>query len=211
MDGHSGSDRRFTSIEENAEHIIDYIDENCGGKVLLIGGLSLGAQVLLEILSRRSGTCRYALIESAMVLPSYVAHAMIRAAFGAGYGLIRHRWFSKVQFQSLHIKQDLFEDYYRDTCGIKKVDMIAFLEASTEYSLKKTIRDCSAAVHIFFGQKETLGIKKSAEKIMEMIPGSNLKEMAGKYHGEFSINHADAYVKEIKHIMTDPFTVSYPV
>ena len=59
LDGHAGSDRTFTSIESNAEELIEYIDANCGGRVLMIGGLSLGAQILLEVLSQRSDICRY--------------------------------------------------------------------------------------------------------------------------------------------------------
>ena len=46
LDGHAGSDRPFTSIEENASGIISFIDEQLGGSVSLIGGLSLGGQVL---------------------------------------------------------------------------------------------------------------------------------------------------------------------
>lgn len=201
LDGHSGSDRQFISIEENADYIISHIDRYLGGKVLLMGGLSLGGQVLLEVLSKRNDICKYALVESAMVMPSSFTHAMIRPAFGASYGLIKHRWFSKLQFKSLHIKQDLFEDYYRDTREIKKDDMISFLRANTAYSLKESIKNCSADVHIFFGQKETPGIKKSAGKIMDMIPGASLKEMAGMYHGELSINHSDDYVSEIDYIL----------
>ena len=201
LDGHSGSDRKFTSIEENAEEIITYIDEHFGGKVLLIGGLSLGGQILLEILSRRGDICRYAIIESAMVIPAPFTHAMIRPAFGASYGLIRHRWFSKLQFRSLHMRPELFEDYYADTCGIRKEDMISFLRANTEYALKESIRDCIAEVHIYIGQKETRGIRKSAEQIKERIPGSGLKVMKGMHHGEFSINHPEDYVKTVTGIL----------
>ena len=53
LDGHADSDRDFTTIEANAEEIIAFIDEQVGGSVDLIGGLSLGGQVLLEILSKR--------------------------------------------------------------------------------------------------------------------------------------------------------------
>ena len=49
LDGHAGSDENFTTIEDNAAEIISFIDRNFGGSVLLIGGLSLGAQVLLEM------------------------------------------------------------------------------------------------------------------------------------------------------------------
>ena len=65
LDGHAGSDRAFTSIEDNAGEIIRYIDEKLGGSILLIGGLSLGGQILLEMLSQRRDICRYALVESA--------------------------------------------------------------------------------------------------------------------------------------------------
>ena len=51
LDGHAGSDRPFTTIEENASEIISFIDKNLSGAVLLIGGLSLGGQILLEMLS----------------------------------------------------------------------------------------------------------------------------------------------------------------
>ena len=48
LDGHAGSDRSFTSIEENVSEIIEFIDKDLGGSVLLIGGLSLGGQILLS-------------------------------------------------------------------------------------------------------------------------------------------------------------------
>ena len=70
LDGHADSDRAFTSIESNAEDLIEFIDREYSGKVLLIGGLSLGAQVLLEILSKRKDICKYAIVESASVVPS---------------------------------------------------------------------------------------------------------------------------------------------
>ena len=140
LDGHARSDRPFTTMEENAAEIISFLDEHLGGKALLIGGLSLGGQILLEMLSQRIDICSYALVESAAVIPSKLTHALIAPAFGSSYGLIKNRAFAKLQFQSLHIKPELFEDYYRDTCLIKKQDMIAFLEANTSYSLKDTFR-----------------------------------------------------------------------
>ena len=45
LDGHAGSDAPFTSIEDNAARIIAHIDEHFGGKVLAVGGLSLGGQI----------------------------------------------------------------------------------------------------------------------------------------------------------------------
>lgn len=201
LDGHAGSDRPFTTIEDNAAEIISFIDEQLGGSVLLIGGLSLGGQILLDMLSRRRELCSYALVESAAVLPSRLTNALIDPAFGSSYGLIRNKVFARLQFQSLHIKPELFEDYYRDTCLIKKQDMIAFLKANTSYALKESVRDTAAKLHIYVGEKETGEILRSAEAICRALPSAVLYRLPGLRHGEFSINHADRYADAVRQII----------
>ncbi len=203
LDGHTKSNCDFTSIEENAKRIIKFIDKQFGGSVVLIGGLSLGGQIVLEILSQKNDSCQYALIESASVVPSKFTHAMIKPAFGSCYGLIKHKWFSKLQFKSLRMKQELFEDYFRDTCGISKSNMIAFLEANTLYSIKPSIADCSAKSYVFVGEKENRAMRKSAKIIHEKLQGSLLQVLPKMYHGEFSINHSEYYASTIREIVTN--------
>jgi len=201
LNGHANSDKNFTTIEDNAEDIIDFIDEQCNGSVLLIGGLSLGGQILLEILSQRKGICKFALVESALVVPSKFTCSMIKPAFGSCYGLIHHKWFSKLQFKSLRIDPDLFEDYFRDTCGITKPNMIAFLQANSLYSLKETIKSCTTKIHIVVGEKENTSMKRSAKLIHENSPDSTLQILPKLYHGEFSINYAADYKNKVLEII----------
>ena len=200
LDGHADSDRPFTSIEDNAAEIIGFIDEYCHGKVMLIGGLSLGAQILLEILSQRNNICRYAILESAAVIKSKLTNALIRPAFGWSYGLIKNKSFARLQFKSLHMDEKLFEDYYRDTCKIKKADMIAFLKANTSYSLNNNIKDAQAQIHVFAGERETKTILKSVNVLKSAIPQCTECILPGLYHGEFSLNHPGQYVEYIKKI-----------
>ena len=201
LDGHAGSDKPFTTIENNASEIIEFINSEFGGSILLIGGLSLGGQILLEILSQSKNICKYAIVESALVIPSKFTYSMIKPAFGSCYDLISYKWFSKLQFKSLRINPDLFEDYFRDTCDISKGNMIAFLQANSLYSLKESFRDCSAKVHIFVGKKENQVMRKSATIIHEKLKDSFLQVLPQMYHGEFSINHADDYVSKIAEII----------
>lgn len=201
LDGHAGSDRPFTTIEDNADEIIAFIRTHLGGHVAMIGGLSLGGQILLSILSRRRGICRYAIVESASVIPSRSVHALIGPAVACSYGLIRHRSFAKWQFASLHMNQDLFEDYVRDTCRIRKDDMIAFLRASTAYALDTSVTDTDAKVYVFAGGKEGCRILRSADRICEAVPGCVKTILPGLYHGEFSINHPSEYVRTVSDIM----------
>ena len=195
LDGHAESDGPFTTIEDNATRLISYIDTHFGGQVAILGGLSLGGQVALEMLTQRPDICRFALIESALVKPSKLAAALIGPAFGMSYGLIRQKWFAKLQAAYLGIPKDLFEDYYRDTCAIAKADMIAFLKANCAYEIKTDLAKTTAKVKIVAGAKEQKNILDSAKLLCRTIPGSQIEILPSLRHGDLSINHPGSYVR----------------
>lgn len=199
LDGHAGSDRPFTSVEDNALELLAFIDSRFGGSVLLAGGLSLGGQVLLEMLARRPGFCRFALAESAAVIPSPITAALAGPAFACSYGLIRGRHFSRLQFRSLHMKEDLFGDYYRDTCAIRREDMVSFVKASASYAFRPPAG--GVKLHVFAGGKENRRILRSAEKLRREVPGCRVTVLPGLYHGEFSLNHPDLYARTVTEII----------
>ncbi len=198
LDGHSGSDRSFTSIEKNSDEIIDYINSNLGGHIHLIGGLSLGGQILLEILSKKNDICDFAIIESASVIPSKITSKFIKPAFSISYGLIKKKWFSKLQFKSLKIRKDLFEDYYNDTCNILKKDLIAFTLASLNYEIKDSLENIKAKTIVIVGEKERKIVKKSAIKINQKNKNSEIEILKNYYHGDLSLNNPDEYIKIIE-------------
>ena len=195
LDGHADSDAPFTSIEENAARLISYIDDRFGGQILAIGGLSLGGQIALEMLSQRKDICRYALLESALVKPMKLTAALIGPTFGASFGLIKQKWFSKLQAEYLGIPRELFDDYYRDTCKIGKADMIAFLKANSLYTIKPSLSETTAKVRIVAGSKEQKNIRDSAKLLHRVIPGSQMEIMSGLRHGDLSINHPEIYAQ----------------
>jgi len=197
LDGHADSDAPFTSIEDNAARIIAHIDEHFGGNVLAVGGLSLGGQIAVEMLTQRPDICSFALIESALVKPMKLTHALIKPAFGMSYGLIKQKWFAKMQATYLGIPKTLFDDYYRDTCKISKEDMIAFLKSNSAYSIKPALRDAQAKVHIVFGSKEQSLIRTSGRLLNRMIPGSTMEVLPGYRHGDLSLNHPQAYAQKL--------------
>ena len=197
LDGHADSDAPFTSIEDNAARLIAYIDEHHGGSVYALGGLSLGGQIAVEMLTQRPDICRFALIESVLVKPMKLTHALIKPTFGMSYGLIKQKWFAKLQAAYLGIPRKLFDDYYRDTCKITKEDMIAFLKANCAYSIKPALRDTQAKVHVVFGSKEQASISTSGKLLNRMIPDSTLEVLPGYRHGDLSLNHPEQYAQRL--------------
>lgn len=200
LDGHSGSDRDFTSIESNANEIIEYIDNNYNGNVKLIGGLSLGAQILLDILSKRDNICEYTIIESALVYPMKMTNKVIESSINMSYRLINKKWFSKLQFKSLKIKEELFDKYYIDSSNITKDNMISFLKANSNYHLKNIKTNKSKSI-VIVGSKERPIMIKSAKIIHDELINSELEILSGYYHGDLSINHPNEYAEKVKKLI----------
>ncbi len=196
-DGHADSDADFTGIGVNARRLLDLIDREYGGSVLLIGGLSLGAQILTEMLTLRESPCRYAVIESAAVIPSRLTGALIGPALTSSYGLVRQEWFARLQFRSLHLREDLFGDYYRDTVKISKDNMTAFLKASSAYRAESGFGNTRADVRVVVGAREQKRMLRSARLLHGLLPGSRLEIKDGLYHGEYSLNRPEQYVRDL--------------
>jgi len=198
LDGHGDSGAPFTTIEDNAAKLITYIDTHFGGQVTALGGLSLGGQVALEMLSQRPDICRFALIESALVKPSKLTHALIGPTFGMSYGLVKRRWFAQMQAAYLGIPKALFENYFQDTCAIPKADMIAFLKANCIYEIKPSLSATSAKVKVVAGSREQKSILDSAKLLHSTIPKSELEILTGLRHGDLSLNKPEFYAQILK-------------
>ncbi len=203
LNGHADSDNHFTTIEKNAKDITEYINNHLQGKVYAICGLSLGAQILIEMLSQNNTICNYAVIESALVIPMRITHHFIDFTIDKTYSFIEKRWFAKLQFHSLNMKKEYFENYYSDSCKITKENMIAFLKANTSYSIKESLQKTNAKVLILVGSKEQKRMKDSAKIIEKSISDSKLEILTGYTHGEISLNHAHEYVRKLEQLFME--------
>ena len=203
LDGHAGSDRNFRSIEDNAEEILRFIDETCGGKVLLLGGLSLGAQIVTEILSRRKDACAFAIVESACVIPMKATAALLKPALALSYPLVKMKWFARLQFRALNIKPSLFERYFADSKAVSRENMLAFLRANCLYQAKESLRECRSTVIVAVGSRERSVMKKSAKTLCDLLPRSRLLFLSGFSHGEWSVNYGKDYAAALRELVAE--------
>ena len=59
----------YVSTEDSALEILDYIKANCGGKLFAIGGVSLGGQIAIELLSSDSEIAEKVIIDGSLCIP----------------------------------------------------------------------------------------------------------------------------------------------
>ena len=107
-----------------------------------------------------------------------------------------------MQAAYLGIPKTLFDDYYRDTCAIGKKDRIAFLKANSAYSIKPSLQNTKARVHIVFGSKEQSAIRLSARILSQRISNSTAESMPGYRHGDLSIHHPAQYAQMISDLVS---------
>jgi pimeloyl-ACP methyl ester carboxylesterase len=199
LDGHGedGSET-FISIQKCAEELIGYIENDCGGKVFAIGGLSIGAQITVETLSKKSDITQYAIIESALTIPIKGTTAITVPAYQLLYGLIKRRWFSKMQAKSLCVPDELFETYYQDSQKISKQSLINLTLSNGNYRLKPSIAATHAKVLVIVGSDEIKVMKESAELLHRTIPKSQLYIAKNMKHGQLSLVHTEQYINLLK-------------
>ena len=196
IDGH-GEDfgMNFISIENSAGQVVQYIRENLNGHVFAICGLSLGAQITVEILSRDKNIAEYAVIESALVYPIKTIVKLSLPMFSLSYGLIKKRWFAKLQANSMKLPEDLFADYYKDSMRMTKESLIQMTKSNGCYAIPADLKNTKAKTLILTGEKELTVIKKSAKRLNDTISGSSLLVVEKIGHGEISLTYADRYIE----------------
>ncbi|MFT9055606.1 MAG: alpha/beta hydrolase [Ethanoligenens sp.] len=201
IDGHDDDgDTTFCSIADSAEKLIAYVDKSCGGQVYALAGLSIGAQIIVEVLARREKITRFAVIESALVYP-IPASGLMAALTPLVYGLLKYRWFAKQQAAVLQIPDAAFERYYTSSLRMSCMSLRNITRSNGRYPLPSHIEATDAKVLILVGGKEIGIMKKSAVRLHEAIPGSVLHVLPGWKHGAASLIHTDVYL----HLLQDLF------
>ncbi len=184
LDGHGEAyQTTFTTIAKCAEQCIAYIEEHLQGKIFALCGFSIGGQIVVEILSRANHIAEKAIIESALVQPLSALYQRMNRIAVMSYGLIRYRWFAKMQAQQMYIEDALFEHYYRDSMRISKASFANMIEENSQYRLPETFKHTSAKVLVLCGGKELAAMQESAEQIAAAVPGSYLQKVAECGHG----------------------------
>ena len=188
----------FVSIENSADRLMEYIMSHCGGRVFALGGLSIGAQIALEVLSKQADIAQFAILESALVCPIPGTKILTVPICRMSYGLIKKRWFSKLQAKELCVPLDMFEKYYSDSIKMSKQSLENTILSNGTYQLKAEIKNTKAKTLVIVGGKEKNVVKKSAQILHRAIPASQLHIAVNMKHGELSLAHPGQYVNIVK-------------
>jgi len=163
---HGGSRGDLFSINESADQIAGLIAKKGKGKIVIVIGFSLGAQVLIAMLSKNPQIIDYAMINSALVRPISFKKLLLKSIM-LTHPLIKNKVFSKIQAKSMYIPKDYFDIYYQESCGISKEAFARILDENMSFSIPQNFKNASSRILVTVGEKEGDMMKKSFEDIVK--------------------------------------------
>ncbi|MCC3356057.1 alpha/beta fold hydrolase [Bacillus sp. REN16] len=167
LPGHGKSIAIPFSIENSAERVVNLIEEKSNGKKVILIGFSLGAQIIVQLLSMKPNLIDCAIINSALVRPMTYAMKWIQPTIKLSAPLIKKRWFSKLQAKTLYVSDNDFEKYYEESSQITADALTRVLEENMSFTIPANFKEVTTNILVTVGEKEKSIMKQSAKDLVK--------------------------------------------
>lgn len=195
LDGHGEEYQRdYISTENSAQQIMDYIKNNCNGKLFAIGGVSLGGQIAIELLSLDSDIAQKAIIDGSICIPqpnlsrisTIVVKIFGKLMFSKSASKIQLSLMKKI-YPNMAYPEEIENYYMEDMPRLPMKTLVKMYKTYMgKYRLKESITESKAQVLYIYGEKEMRCVKESAKLFQKMHPDCILYEAKGYNHGYLS-------------------------
>lgn len=180
--GKTGGERHF-SVKGSAEQCIQLIVEKAKGKKVIVVGFSLGAQILIQMLSMKPNIADIAVINSALSRPVLSGRKLLRSTVKLSFPLIKKRWFSKLQAKTLYVGKDDFEKYYEESCHLRLDTLLRVLDENMSFEIPAGFSQVKGKILVTVGEREKVVMKKSVRDLVEVNSNCTGVMLQGMGHG----------------------------
>ncbi|MFT8314977.1 MAG: alpha/beta hydrolase [Clostridium sp.] len=171
LPGHGNSrDEEYISTRDCTEKIIEIIETKAKWKKVILVGLSLGAQIVVDILSVRPDLVECTLINSGIVRPFKLVNSIIPLMLKWSMPLARNRKFARFQSKDMYISDSYFEKYYQDSKCITAKTLSTLMIGYFNYKLLDTFKEMTVPSLVLIGSKEPSIMKKSLITLVKLNP-----------------------------------------
>jgi hypothetical protein len=194
-----GKHTRFTSVEDQAAQVIDYVRNNYAGHLDCAYGLSLGGKILSRILERNEIVIDHSILDAAplLPLPNWLVNPL--RYYQAANVWTCYHWtgFWKFVFHSHYF--DVLLDECRKTWpwGGKQ----AVLDGYKSVYTSKLEHISGADIHFWYGTTEAFAAKPQVKHLLTICPNAHVQVFAGMNHGQLLLDHPDEVAKQINDLM----------
>lgn len=190
-----GKHTSFTSVDDQAAQVIDYVREHCNGRLDCAYGLSLGGKILSRILERNEIVIDHAILDAAPLLPLPKWLVGPLRYYQAANVWTCYHWtgFWRRVFRSHYF------DVLLDEC--RKVYPFGGRQAVLDgYKSVYTNRLNSISgndIHFWYGTKEAFAAKPQVKHLLSICPNTHVQIFKGMNHGQLIVDHPDEVARQI--------------
>lgn len=190
-----GKHTRFSSVDDQAAQVIDYVKTHNNGHLDGAYGLSLGGKILSRILERNEVVIDHAILDAAplLPLPNWLIDPL--RYYQAANVWTCYHWtgFWKLVFHSHYF--DVLLDECRKTWiwGGKQ----AVLDGYKSVYTSKLERIFGNDIHFWYGTKEAFAAKPQVKHLQAIFPNVHVQVFDGMNHGQLLVDHPEEVAKRI--------------
>ena len=210
LDGHGEEYQKdYISTENSAQQIMEYIKNNCDRKMFAIGGVSLGGQIAIELLSLDSDIAEKAIIDGSICIPQPKLARICTVIVKLFGKIMFSKSASKIQlglmkkmYPNMAYPEEIENYYIEDMPRLPIKTLVTIYQTYMgRYRLKDTITESKAQVLYIYGEKEMKCVKESAKLFQKMHPDCTLYEAKGYNHGYLSAYLPLEWMELVNHIL----------
>ena len=190
-----GVHSRFTSIDDQAAQVIEYVKTCCGGRLDCAYGLSLGGKILSRVLERDEVVVDHAVLDAAPLLPlPKWLEAPLRHYQAVNVWTCYH-WtgFWRFVFHSHYF--DVLLDECRKTFPFGGRQSV--LDGYKSVYTNKLEAIYGADIHFWYGTKESFVAKPQVEHLAKIYPSVHIEVFKKMNHGQMLVDHPDEVASRI--------------
>lgn len=193
-----GTHSRFTSIDDQASQVIEYIKTRQKGEIACAYGLSLGGKILSRVLERNEVIIKHSVLDAAPLLPLPTWLVSPLKYFQAANVWTCYHWtgFWKWLFHSHYF------DILLDEC--KKIypygGTKAVVDGYTSVYTNKLESITCYDIHYWHGTKEAFVAKSQVKHLKNLYPALKVEIFNKMNHGQFLIDHPDEVADRLTRI-----------
>lgn len=190
-----GSNTEFTSIDDQAIQVINYIQEIHSSKLDIVYGLSLGGKIVSRVLERNSITIHHAIMDAAPLLPLPrwlvwpLKHLQCANVWSCYHWTGLWRWI----FHSHYFNVLLDECKKVYPFGGSK----AVLDGYTSVYTSKLEKIYGNDIHYWHGTKEAFVAKPQVKHLTRLFQNTHLEIFKGLNHGQLLIDYPEEVAKRV--------------
>ena len=194
-----GIHTEFTSIDDQARQIIEYINGHQSGRICCAYGLSLGGKILSRVLERDEVTIEHSVLDAAplLPLPKWLVGPLRYLQAGNVWSCYHWTRFWRWVFHSHYF------DVLLDEC--RKVfpygGTKAVLDGYKSVYTNRLESIPQVDIHFWYGTKEAFVAKAQAKHLKGLCPNAHIKVFKKMNHGQFLIDRPEEVADLIRNIV----------